>query len=157
VINNINMADAQKKYSSIADIEQLLPHRGRMLLIGAIKSINSDSAVTTAVVSETWPLCTGASVSPIVCIEVAAQTAGVLSCWKKGENISAFTAGMITGIKNAEFFVDEVPVHAELTTAATIMYSLDDYEAIEATVMMGQTCLCTVQLQIFGLRVEPGV
>ena len=151
------MADAQKKDTFAADIEQLIPHRGRMKLIGAIERISSDNAVTLALVSETWPLCSGTSVNPIVLIEVAAQTAGVLSCWKKGENISAFAAGVLTGIKCADFFVDEVPVHAELTTTATIMYSLDDYEAMEVTVMMGGTRLCKVQLQIFGLRAESGV
>jgi predicted hotdog family 3-hydroxylacyl-ACP dehydratase len=94
-------------------------------------------------------------VSPIVLIEVAAQTAGVLSSWKKGANIAAFIAGVLTGIKSAEFFVDAVPLHAELITTATTMYSLEDYEAIEATVMLGTQRLCTVQLQIFGVRAKP--
>jgi len=134
------------------EIEELIPHRGRMKLIASILEISTDIAVTSASVSDAWPLCTGKSVSPIVLIEVAAQTAGVLSCWKKGDNRSAFTAGVLTGIKSAEFFVDAVPLHAELTTTATTMYSLEDYEAIEATVMMGQQRLCKVQLQIFGLR-----
>ena len=139
-----------------AAIEQLIPHRGRMRLIGSIVSIGSDIAITSAVVSDTWPLYSGGSVSSIVLIEVVAQTAGVLSSWKKGENKSGITAGMLTGIKRAEFFFDEVPLHAELTTTATIMYSLDDYEAMEGTVMMGQTCFCKVQLQVFALRAEPG-
>ena len=133
-------------------IDDLIPHRGRMKLIGSIVEVSNDSAVTSAVVADTWPLCDGVSVNPVVLIEVAAQTAGVLSCWKKGERRSAFIAGMLTGIKSAEFFVDLLPLHAELITTATTMYSLDDYEAIEATVMLGEQCLCKVQLQIFGLR-----
>jgi predicted hotdog family 3-hydroxylacyl-ACP dehydratase len=133
-------------------IDDLIPHRGRMKLIGAIVQVSNDIAITSAVVADTWPLCDGGSVNPIALIEVAAQTAGVLSCWKKGESRSAFIAGMLTGIKSAEFFVDQVPLHAELTTTATTMYGLEDYEAIEATVMLGEQCLCKVQLQIFGLR-----
>ncbi len=133
-------------------IDDLIPHRGRMKLIASIVQVSNDIAVTSAVVADTWPLCDGVSVSPIALIEVAAQTAGVLSCWKKGESRSAFIAGMLTGIKSAEFFVDKVPLHAELITTATTMYSLEDYEAIEATVMLGEQCLCKVQLQIFGLR-----
>jgi predicted hotdog family 3-hydroxylacyl-ACP dehydratase len=133
-------------------IDDLIPHRGRMKLIGAIVRVSNDIAVTSAVVADTWPLCDGGAVSPVALIEVAAQTAGVLSCWKKGESRSAFIAGMLTGIKSAEFFVDRVPLHAELTTTATTMYSLEDYEAIEATVMLGDQCVCKVQLQIFGLR-----
>jgi predicted hotdog family 3-hydroxylacyl-ACP dehydratase len=136
-------------------IDDLIPHRGRMKLIGSIVQVSNDAAITSTVVAETWPLCDGGAVSPISLIEVAAQTAGVLSSWKKGESRSAFIAGMLTGIKSAQFFVDQVPLHAELTTTATTMYSLEDYEAIEATVVMGEKCLCKVQLQIFGLRAKP--
>jgi len=150
--NNINQTDAQKNHMPAVDIDQLIPHRDRMKLIGSILEISNDLAVTSAIVSDTWPLCSGASVSSIALIEVAAQTAGVLSCWKKGENRSAFIAGMLTGIKSADFFIDEVPLHAELTTTATTMYGLEDYEAMEVTVMLGQQCLCKVQLQILGLR-----
>ena len=137
------------------NIEQLIPHRDRMKLIGSILEISADSAVTSAIVSAAWPLCSGASVSPIVLIEVAAQTAGVLSSWKKGENRAAYIAGILTGIKSADFFVDEVPLHAELITTAASMYSLEDYEAMEATVMLGPQRLCTVQLQILGVRAKP--
>jgi predicted hotdog family 3-hydroxylacyl-ACP dehydratase len=133
-------------------IDDLIPHRGRMKLIASIVQVSNDTAVTSAVVADTWPLCAGGSVSPVALIEVAAQTAGVLSSWKKAANRSAFIAGMLTGIKSAEFFVDQVPLHAELITTATTMYSLEDYEAIEATVMLGEQCLCKVQLQIFGVR-----
>ncbi len=139
---------------TIPDIEELLPHRGRMKLIGSILEISNAVAVTSAAVSDSWPLCSGGAASPIALIEVAAQTAGLLSCWKKGDNRAAFSAGVLTGIKKAEFFVDEVPLHAELTTTATTMYGLEDYEAMEATVMLGQQCLCKVQLQIFGLRAD---
>lgn len=133
-------------------IDDLIPHRGRMQLIGSIVQASNDSAVTSSVVADTWPLCDGGYVNAISLIEVAAQTAGVLSCWKKGESRSSFIAGMLTGIKSAEFFIDKVPLQAELTTTATTMYSLGDYEAIEATVMQGNQCLCNVHLQIFGLR-----
>jgi predicted hotdog family 3-hydroxylacyl-ACP dehydratase len=151
------MADVQKNHMAVASVEQMIPHRGRMKLIESIVSISKDIAVTSAAVSGTWPLCSGESVSPIVLIEVVAQTAAALSLWKKGESRSAITAGMLTGIKSAEFFVDEVPLKAVLTTTATIMYCLDDYEAIEGTVMMGEICLCKVQLQVFSLRAKPGV
>ena len=137
-------------------VDDLIPHRGRMKLIGSIVQVSNDIAVTSAVVADTWPLCSGGVVSPIALIEVAAQTAGVLSCWKKGESRSAFIAGMLTGIKSVEFFVDQVPLHAELITTATTMYSLEDYEAIEATVMLGEQFLCKVQLQIFAVRGKAG-
>lgn len=133
-------------------IDGLIPHRGRMKLIASIVQVNNEIAITSAVVADTWPLYQGGAVNPIVLIEVAAQTAGVLSSWKKGESRAALTAGMLTGIKKAEFFVDHVPLNAILLTTATTMYSLEDYEAIAAEVRLGEQCLCKVQLQIFALR-----
>ncbi len=64
---------------------------------------------------------------------------------------------MLTGIKSAEFFVDQVPLHAELITTATIMYSLDDYEAIEATVMLGRAVpLQSAAADIRGAGIKTG-
>jgi len=134
------------------NIDDLIPHRGRMKLITAAVEVDSDHAVTLSKVADSWPLLDGESVSPIVLIEVVAQTAGVLSCWKKGTNRAAYKAGVVTGVNSAEFFVDAVPLDAELITTVTNRYSIEDYEAMEGMVMMGQQCLCKIQLQIFGLR-----
>lgn len=139
-------------YMQAVDIEQLIPHRNRMKLISNIVQVSNDVAVTSSIVAETWPLCTGSSVNSIVLIEVVAQTAGVLSSWKKGENRPTYKIGWLTGIKSAEFFIDDVPLHAELITTVTTMYSLADYEALEGTVMMGTSLLCKVQLQILGIK-----
>jgi predicted hotdog family 3-hydroxylacyl-ACP dehydratase len=138
-------------------IDDLIPHRGRMKLIAAVVEVDNDHAVTLSTVVDSWPLLDGESMSPIVLIEVAAQTAGVLACWKKGANRSAYKAGVLTGIKSAEFFVDAVPLGAELITTVNNRYSLDDYEAMEGTVMMGEQCLGIMQLQIFWLRATPDV
>ena len=138
-------------------IDDLIPHRHRMKLIASAVEVDNDHAVTLSTVAESWPLLDGESVSPIVLIEVVAQTAGVLSCWKKGTNRSAYKTGILTGVNSAEFFVDAVPLGAELITKVTNRYSLEDYEAMEGTVMMEKQCLCIVQLQIFGLRATPDV
>ena len=134
------------------NIDDLIPHRGRMKLITAALEIDKDHAVTISTVTNLWPLLDGASVSPISLIELVAQTAGVLSCWKKGANRAVYTSGLLTGINSAEFFVDTVPLGAELITTVRTRYSLEDYEAMEGSVMMDQQCLCIIQLQIFGLR-----
>lgn len=134
------------------NIEALIPHRGRMKLIDAILKVDSECAMTSATITDTWPLCTGNVINPVVLIEVVAQTAGILSSWKKGSNISAFERGLLTGIKSAEFFVDEIPLHTELITKVTAMYSLEDYEAMEGSVMAGTTLLGKVQVQIVGLK-----
>ena len=60
------------------DIESLIPHRERIKLISEVLEITTDAAVAAATVKSDWPLCDGNSVSPVVLIEVVAQTAAVI-------------------------------------------------------------------------------
>ena len=62
-------------------IEDLLPHRDRMLLIDEILEVNHNMAVTSATVTERWPFFNGSGVAALVLIEVVAQTAGVNNGW----------------------------------------------------------------------------
>jgi predicted hotdog family 3-hydroxylacyl-ACP dehydratase len=135
------------------DIEQLIPHRDRMKLICAIFELDNTIAVTSSIVKEEWPLYSQGSVDAIILIEVVAQSAGVLASWKKGPDRANMEGGLLTGIKNAEFFVDRIPLNTELTTTVNTLYSVDDYEAMEGTVRAGKQLLGKIQLQIFGVRV----
>ena len=134
------------------DIEQLIPHRDRMKLIHAILDVDNAVAVTSSIVKEEWPLYSHGAVDSVILIEVVAQAAGILSSWKKGPDRANIERGLLTGIKNAEFFVDQIPLHTELTTRVTTLYSFDDYDAMEGTVIAGEQLLSMIQLQIFGVR-----
>ena len=134
------------------DIEQLIPHRDRMKLIHTIFNVDHTGAVTSSIVQEEWPLYANGSVDSVVLIEIVAQAAGILSSWKKGPDRANMERGLLTGIKNAEFFVDQIPLHTELTTTVSTLYSFDDYDAMEGTVIAGEQLLSRIQLQIFGVR-----
>ena len=56
-------------------IEDLLPHRDRMLLIDEILEVDDNTAVTRATVSNRWPFFNGNTVDSLILIELAAQTA----------------------------------------------------------------------------------
>ncbi len=82
------------------DIEALIPHRDRMKLINGVLDVNADIAVTSALVTERWPLCHGSTVDPIVLIEIVAQTASVYISWKKGADKGVSGGGWLVGVKN---------------------------------------------------------
>ena len=88
-------------------IEDLLPHRGRMLLIDEIIEVDDKKAVTGATVTELWPLFDGKAVSSLILIELVAQTAGIVNGWvrieKKGKNSKK--EGWLVGIKQSRFFL----------------------------------------------------
>lgn len=131
------------------DIEKLIPHRGRMKLIDDILEISGDTAVTSSQVSDRWPLCKGSFVHPIVLIEIVAQAAGVYVSWKKGVDKGGGGLGWLVGIKNADFFLDRIPLHTALITTVKNLYSAGNYNVLEGTVTAGADLLCRIQLQVF--------
>ena len=131
------------------DIEALIPHRNRMKLLDDVIAANEESAVTSARVSHRWPLCQGDYVDPIVLIEIVAQTAAVFISCKKGINTRGSRRGWIVGIKNADFFVDRIPLETVLITTVKDLYHLDQYSVLDGEVTAAAKTLCRVQIQVF--------
>ena len=130
------------------DIEALIPHRDRMKLINDVLDVNDDTAVTSSLVSDRWPLCQGSFVDPIVLIEVVAQTAAAYLRWKKGGDKDG-GGGWLVGIKNADFFLDRIPLHTVLITTVKNLSSAENYNVLEGTVMTGTDLLARIQIQVF--------
>jgi predicted hotdog family 3-hydroxylacyl-ACP dehydratase len=131
------------------DIETLIPHRDRMKLINDVLEANADKAITSSLVSDRWPLCQGVFVDPLVLIELVAQTAGVYISWKKGIDKGVGGGGWIVGIKRADFFLDRIPIHTELTTTVRNLYGAENYNVLEGTVSAGKDLLGRIQIQVF--------
>jgi predicted hotdog family 3-hydroxylacyl-ACP dehydratase len=131
------------------DIEALIPHRGRMKLIDDVLTINDEAAITTARVTERWPLHHDAFVDPIVLIEIVAQTAAVhISGRKEGGRNAADRRGWMVGIKNADFYWDRIPVDTVLTTTVKSLYHIENYSVLDGEVKAGTELLCRVQIQV---------
>jgi predicted hotdog family 3-hydroxylacyl-ACP dehydratase len=95
------------------NIEDLLPHRDRMLLIDEILEVEHNMAVTCATVTPRWPFFNGNGVDSLVLIEVVAQTAGISNGWvriqKHGKDSEK--KGWLVGIKQSRFFVDTLALN----------------------------------------------
>ncbi|MGD0276740.1 MAG: hypothetical protein ABSB79_11945 [Syntrophales bacterium] len=136
------------------DIETLIPHRGRMKLIEEILSINTDMAVTSAKVSNRWPLYQESFVDPIVLIEIVAQTTAVHISWKSKSAKGGGGKGWLVGVKGADFFLDQIPVDTVLISTVRNLDSIDNYNVVNGEVMMGMDLVCRIQIQV--LRSWPG-
>jgi len=135
-------------------IEDLIPHRDRMKLIEDILEITDDGAVTSAVVSERWPLLQNSGVDPIVIIEIVAQTAAVHVSWKRGPCKGEGGGGLLVGIKSADFFMDSIPLRAVLITSVRNLYSAENYTVLEGTVHADGNSVGRVEIQV--IRFESG-
>ena len=130
------------------DIEKLIPHRDRMKLINEVLDINADKVITSALVSDKWPLYQEGFVDPIVLIEIVAQTAAAHIRWKKGVDKGG-GGGWLVGIKSADFFLDRIPLHTMLITSVKPLSSAENYNVLEGTVMAGEDILGRIQIQVF--------
>jgi predicted hotdog family 3-hydroxylacyl-ACP dehydratase len=137
------------------DIESLIPHRDRIKMITEVFDITPQSAVAGAVVSSCWPLCDGTSVSPIVLIEVVAQTGAVIDGYKRKTQGKTGGKGWLVGIKNAQFNVAEISVGTHIVASVNNSYSFDKYSVIKGTVKAGEEILAEIVLQAFRMNEDP--
>ncbi|MCP4682462.1 MAG: hypothetical protein GY864_09030 [Desulfobacterales bacterium] len=133
------------------NIEDLIPHRGRMMLIDEIIDVNEDMAVTRALVTENWPLFDGKSVNPMVLIELVAQTAGVSNGWDriKTRGMDSDKKGWLVGVKKAGFFIDEIPLDTRIITRSENKFKYDSFREVLGTARIGRDVVCEISLQVF--------
>lgn len=140
------------------DIETLVPHRGTMLLIAEIIHFDDGAAVTRAVVSERWPLCTPAGADPLVLIELVAQTAAVNNGWEiiQRQGPERDHRGWIVGIKTAHLFVDTIAVGTSLVIESRNQFAYENFREIQGTVKIEEQVVAEVILQLMQAEEPAG-
>jgi predicted hotdog family 3-hydroxylacyl-ACP dehydratase len=136
------------------DIEKMIPHRNSMKLVDEVLEINERSCVAAATVSPRWPLYEDGYVSPIILIELAAQTAGVNFGWREMQKEKrSDQLGWLVGIKNAEFYRDRIPRDTRIVISIEDRSKNDAYVVITGTARVGSELIGEMELQVF--RPEP--
>lgn len=131
-------------------IKDLLPHRGRMLLVEEIVQVDKDAAVSRAVVKAQWPTCDAAGASPLLIIELVAQTSGLSNGLDRliKEGRGTETKGWLVGIKKAELFVDFLELGAVITTRAKNSFKFEGFREIEGQASIDGQVVGTATLQV---------
>lgn len=133
-------------------IEDLIPHRDRMKLVDEILDINDQAARTSSVVTGDWPLDEAGMLSPLIMVELVAQTAGVHEGWKARREGKDGAKGWLVGIKKADFFTDAIAPGTVLTTTVRTLYALQPYAVFTGTVEAASEVLAQVELQVFRME-----
>ena len=131
------------------DIETLIPHRDRMRFLDAVITVDTEKAVTSATVTEDWPLYHEGSVDVLVTIELVAQTAALLEGWKRLQSNRGGATGWLVGIKSADFRRPRLVVPATLITEVVRSYALEGYAVFTGTVSNGSEIVADMQIQAF--------
>lgn len=141
------------KFSDIR-LEDLLPHRGRMLLVREILEVDAIHAVTRCVVDRSWPLVRDNAVHPLILLELAAQAAGVCNGWDRIQNQGpdSENRGWLVGIKKAEFFIDRIPVGGVLVARAENSYNFGKLREVSCLLYkskLSENVIAKITLQLF--------
>jgi predicted hotdog family 3-hydroxylacyl-ACP dehydratase len=121
-----------------------------MLLIDKIVNLSKDSAVSQAIPNDQWPLCNGSSVSPLLVIELVAQTSGLSNSFDRlnTENGKTSTKGWLVGIKKAVFHVHAIALGIIIVTEARNSFKFEGLCEIEGFCRIGEKVIGEVTLQV---------
>lgn len=130
--------------------ENLLPHRGRMLLVGRILALDDRQATTLSIARADWPLFNGEAIDPLILVELVAQTAGVHNGLKrlKRRGEDSQTRGWLVGVKKAEFHVDAIAVGEAVTTTVANVFVFESLREIAGTSTIHGRLAAEVILQV---------
>ena len=140
-----------EKEAAAINIEDLIPHRGKMILIDRIITIEKDFAVTSSTVHKSWPLVTDAGVSSMVLVELAAQCAGVCNGWDRiqTQGMDSDRMGWLVGVKRASFYIDLIPLHGEIISRADNTNAFESLREIQSVLRLNNEIIGEVTLQLF--------
>ena len=133
------------------NIEDLIPHRGQMVLIDKIIALEKEYAVTSSIVSKSWPLLIDEGVQPVILLELAAQSAGICNGWDriKTRGVDSNKMGWLVGIKRAVFHIDLIPLSSEIITRAENSNKYDRLREIQSVLRLNNDIIGEVTLQLF--------
>ncbi len=132
-------------------LEDLIPHRGRMVLIDDILEVDSSHALTASVMSELYPLVDAHGVQPLIMIELAAQTAGVCNGLDriKTKGIDSLKMGWLVGVKRAQFYIDHIPLGSRVFTRSENSHNYENLREVSCVVHLDKRLIGEVTLQLF--------
>ena len=132
-------------------LEDLLPHRGHMMLLEKVLEVDSKHAITLCRVEKYWPMADEHGVDPLILIELAAQTAGVCNGLDRiqTKGLESEQMGWLVGIKKTEFFIHSLPFGSEIITSAENTYSFENLREVSCELHIENKLICKSTLQLF--------
>lgn len=131
-------------------VESLLPHRGRMLLVGRVLAADDHQVTVLSEVRDSWPLCRDGDVNPLMLIELLAQTAGVHNGLVRMQTCGGpqINRGWLVGIKKAVLHVPTVRVGTRITTRSRNALVFENLREIHGTASIDGRIAAEVSLQL---------
>ncbi len=131
-------------------ITDVIPHRDRMLLLDEVVFVDANSSSAIATVTERWPLNENNQVSPLVLVEVLAQTAAICAGYeeyKSGQNVKD-GMGWLVSIKSVNFEIETLDIGSKIETTATKAFVFDNFLTFTAIAKINGSQVCDISMQV---------
>ncbi|MGD9949701.1 MAG: hypothetical protein AB7U29_14665 [Desulfobulbus sp.] len=137
-------------------LEDLVPHRGTMLLLDTVLEVDTKHAMTLSTVKPSWPLFGQGGVAPLICVELAAQTAGVCNGWERVHSLGLDSnqMGWLVAVKKAEFHVGPLPQGTIIRARAENTLVFDRFREVTSVLYWDAQVVAEVVLQLFQAETE---
>lgn len=132
-------------------LEDLLPHRGHMMLVEKVFEVDCSHALTLCRVGKSWPMADDKGVHPLILIELAAQTAGVCNGWDRiqTKGLDSDKMGWLVGIKKAEIFIDYLSFGSEIISSAENSFIFENLREVSCEQRLSDKIIGKMTLQLF--------
>jgi len=130
-------------------IDELIPHRAPIRMVGEITEIVIDHCISQNMVTDLWPLCQDGRVPSVMLIELVAQTAAVQIGWEKREEEALGGRGYMVGVKSASWEQEYVAVDDLLIVDLVVIQKRANYAVFRGTVTKSSKIIAQVELQAF--------
>jgi predicted hotdog family 3-hydroxylacyl-ACP dehydratase len=149
--NEVSVSNMHTIPLSEITLEDLLPHRGDMMLIGEVLEVDRQHALTISHVDRFWPMADDKGVLSLVLVELAAQTAGVCNGWDRiqSKGLDSDKMGWLVGIKKADFLIDYLPIGGKILSLSENLYNFGNLREISCRQHMENTLIGSMTLQLF--------
>lgn len=132
-------------------LEDLLPHRDGMLLIEEVLEVDAVHARTLSTVQADWPLTDDQGVESLICVELAAQTAGVCNGWDRiqTQGLDSNQMGWLVAVKRADLLIDRIPIGSRIMAGADNTLVFENFREITSELHLDDRLIASVVLQLF--------
>lgn len=122
-------------------IFQRLPHRGPMLFLDGVVALRDPEIVTETRLTDAFLLCDDGKISPLVCLELFAQSAAALMAHRSAQANAPAISGALLGTRKFDCHVDALRPGQVLHTTAREIFgagALAQFQC-ETHVVLGDT------------------
>lgn len=132
-------------------LEGLLPHRDGMLLIEDVLEVDAVHARTLSRVRSSWPLTDAHGAESLICVELAAQTAGVCNGWDRiqTQGLNSNQMGWLVAVKRADLLIDRLPLGTQILVSAENTLVFENFREITSELYLDGQLAASVVLQLF--------